>query len=189
VTSTTLNGFKEAVDFAAPKHVTEREIVGFWRLDQSVGKAPDGPFTSCVANVELNGKGGVKTVYEGEIMLSEYTFTERAWPRSCKIEFQAKAFQGPSDEYPVNMLYKGYFRRKVLDNKIIRIEGKIYALSGKGMFKRQVPIGTFTARKRIAPPVRRREPPVRENAVDDNEEYDLDDYYDDAYYDDDNEPR
>ena len=146
---------KLAVGVASPKHVSPRQVVGVWRLDQTVElsssrkRSNDKKVITCAANIRLDGKGNLCTTYEGNEMKSRYDFVERSWPRSCTIEFEARAFQGPSDSEPVNMFYKGYFTRKVMDRSVIKIEGKIYALRGRGVFKKRVLVGNFTARKRL----------------------------------------
>jgi len=143
-----------------------------------VGTSVDGPIEACAANVELNARGDCITKYKDEVYRTPYTFIERSWPRSCSIEFEARAYQGPNDEEPVTMLYKGYFRRKLADKRVIKIIGKIYQVR-RGMLgrkgKREL-VGTFVARRRItAPPTNERDDNFEEEYDD---EYDEDDEYD-----------
>ena len=140
---------KAAVSLASPKHVSIRHVAGVWRFDQTVGKPGKSRVITCAANIRFDTRGNLSTTYDGKETKSRYEFVERSWPRYCSIEFEANAFQGPSDAEPVNMFYKGYFTRKVMDRSVIKIEGKIYALKGRGMFKKKVQVGTFTARKRL----------------------------------------
>lgn len=170
---------RAAVHLASPKYVSRNDIIGVWRFDQQVGSMPDGPFTSCAANIEFTLKGETITIYNKKEMVSTFLFVERSWPRSCTIEFEANAFQGPDDKVPVKMLYRGYFRRKIAKRSVIKIEGKMYSISGRGSLfsrKREVLVGSFTARKRI-------------DAKQVYQDEDIDDFYDGEYddYDDFNE--
>mmetsp|Transcript_2469 Transcript_2469/g.3639 ORF Transcript_2469/g.3639 Transcript_2469/m.3639 type:complete len:323 (+) Transcript_2469:146-1114(+) len=145
---TTLKGSgKAAFYLAAPKHVERREVVGVWRLDQSVG---DKLSTVCAANVEFTPKGDVIVNYDDETFVTPFLFRERNWPQSCTIEFEARAFQGPHDERPVLMRYKGYFRRKLADSNVIKIVGDIYVVSKTGWRRGDGKrIGSFVARRRL----------------------------------------
>jgi len=160
---------KAAFYLVSPKHVTRKEVWGVWRLDQQVGTSADGPMEACAANVELTHRGDCITKYKDEVYRTPYTFVEKSWPRSCSVEFEARAYQGPNDDQPVTMLYKGYFRRKIADKRVVKIVGKIYQVR-RGMLgrkgKREL-VGTFVARRRITAPPR--------------EEEDFDDDYDDEY--------
>lgn len=145
-----------------------------------MGDLPDGPFTSCAANIEFTPKGEIITAYNEKEMISTFLFTERRWPRSCTIEFEARAFQGPNDKEPVKMLYKGYFKRKLANRNIIKIEGKIYSVSGGGRLwsrKREVLVGSFIARKRI-------DSKQVQNGMEDDIDDGYDDYEEDFGYDD-----
>lgn len=181
---------KAAYYLTAPKFVQRKEIFGSWRLDQSVGDS------ACAATIELTPRGDVITRYEGEESSTGYLFQSRKWPRSCTIEFEAAAFQGPSDDRPVRYYYRGSFRRKMADKNVIKITGKIYEVKvsrfGRGKSGPGEEVGSFVARRRIS----RKDGGDRdggdgrkgedENAdvYDDN----YDDFYDDDddYYDDDN---
>ena len=152
--STVRESTKVAMNLASPKRVQLRHVAGMWRFDQVVsytkGKGRrEGDEILCAANIEMDARGKCFTTYEGKKVDSDYNFIERAWPRFCTIEFTAKAFQGPHDKEPVAMFYKGHFTRKVMDRSVIKIEGKIYALRGRGMFQKKVCVGTFVARKRL----------------------------------------
>ena len=144
---------KAAYYLASPKHVSRADIVGIWRLDQNALQA------SCAANIELTMRGDVLVTYEGQEFRTPYYFAERSWPRSCTIQFEARAFQGPRDKEPVNMLYVASFRKKIADRNVIKMIGKIYQITHtKGKFpfggnaSTKTLVGTFTARKRFTPP-------------------------------------
>ena len=168
-TSTLKSGGKAAYYLTAPKFVSRKEVCGIWRLDQSIGS------TACAANIEFTSNGDAITKYHGEENVNGYLFQSRSWPRSCTIEFQAEAFQGPEDDFPVRYVYKGSFRRKIADKNVIKIVGKIYEVKkrfGRGD-GRGVEVGSFVARRRIT-------------AADRNQSEDYDDYddYDEEYDDD-----
>lgn len=189
----------------SPRHVTLDDIASCprsrsrsggamtaWRLDQLVGPMPAGPFTPCAANVLFDPDGRtVITKYDGRIIRSNYKFVEHSWPRYCQIEFDAPAFQGPDDPEPVYMTYKGKFVRKILRPSVIKIKGTIYECDGgpggRGklgkMFRRQVCVGTFEARKRISLPG----DSLPDHGGDDDDYDDDDDEYSDDYDDDGND--
>ena len=211
-TLSTLKGTgKAAFYLASPKHVSREEIWGIWRLDQVLLRGPDRESAvSCAANVELTPKGDVVTKYKEEEYQTVYLFKSRSWPRSCSIEFEARAFQGPGDDVPVSYLYKGTFRRKMADRGVVKIVGKVYEIPKKGGFWRKgggasgpgVEVGSFVARRRISRQqegrgvttskyktssrMHRNEFPEDEDGYDDTD-LDTEDYYDvdeDDYYDD-----
>lgn len=135
---------------------------------------------SCAANVEFTPRGEVMVKYKDETYETTYLFRERSWPQSCTIEFEARAFQGPHDEEPVLVKYKGYFRRKMADSRVIKIVGHIYEVPRKGLWRkgrRGRKIGTFVARRRLTKKETRRE--EEEDEYDD--EYDFEDLEDDEY--------
>jgi hypothetical protein len=138
---------KGAVDLAANKHVVEYQIFGKWRFMQEI-EVKKGVFISCPATIEFLEDGTVVTVCDGQKFESEYVFKERPWPRKCGIYFQARAFQGPKDTEPVNMFYKGYFKRSIMNPNVLLIRGKVYKLAGKMFWKQQLKAGTFKATKR-----------------------------------------
>lgn len=143
----TKGSVKAAVDLCASKHVNLLQIVGKWRVQQEI-EVRKGVFIACPATIELQEDGSVVTTCDGQEYKSEFTFRERPWPRKCTISFQARAFQGPKDPEPVAMFYKGYFKRSIMNPKVILIRGKVYRLSGKLFFKRQEKCGKFKASKR-----------------------------------------
>lgn len=138
---------KGAVDLAANKHVAEYQIFGKWRFMQEI-EVKKGVFISCPATIEFLEDGTVVTVCDGQKFESEYVFKERPWPRKCSIYFQARAFQGPKDTEPVNMFYKGYFKRSIMNPNVLLIRGKVYKLAGKMFWKQQHKTGLFKATKR-----------------------------------------
>lgn len=184
--STLKTSGKAAYYLTAPKFVTKREIVGVWRLDQSIGQAV------CAANIEFTPQGDAITKYKGEEDSHGYLFQSRSWPRSCTIEFEAKAFQGPGDEVPVSYYYKGYFRRKIADKNVIKIVGKIYEIRrskfGKGRANAGREVGSFVARRRLTASDRNRISDDRSTegrSSDFDDAYDVEsDFYDSDGYDD-----
>lgn len=121
---------KSAVDLLAGKHVSLQQIVGKWRLHQEI-TLRKGIVVSCPSTFELLKNGTVVTTFEDHVYHSPYVFKERQWPRYCTIQFEARAFKGPGDKEPVVMLYKGYFKRSILNSKVILMRGRVYRTTGK----------------------------------------------------------
>ena len=174
-TTTTLkSGGKAAYYLTAPKFVSRNEVCGVWRFDQSIDS------TACAANVEFTPSGDAVTKYHGEENVNGYLFQSRSWPRSCTIEFESEAFQGPEDNGPVRYYYKGSFRRKIADKNVIKIVGKIYEVKKRfGKSSRGVEVGSFVARRRITAADRNRGEKGDEEFEDMYDDYD--DYDDDLY--------
>ncbi|CAN0152776.1 unnamed protein product, partial [Ascophyllum nodosum] len=105
VGSATGRSVKAVVQTLQPKSVGIGEILDTWKIEQVIGKLPR-RVTRCAATVEFRRDGTVATSFEGRETVSEFTFRSHSWPRTCTIEFEARAFQGPWDEEPVWKLYK-----------------------------------------------------------------------------------
>jgi len=140
----TKGSIKSAVDLVAAKHVTLRQICGKWRISQEI-EVKKGIFVNCPATIEIKEDGTITTTFDDQEFKSEFIFKERAWPRKCTIQFNARAFQGPGDAEPRNMYYKGFFKRSLLNPNIVFIRGKVYRLSGKMFWKAQNKCGKFKA--------------------------------------------
>jgi hypothetical protein len=128
---------KKAVNLVTAKHVAFNQIIGKWRLyqDIEIGK---GNIVSYPVSIQLLSNGTIMSYFENDAMKSAFAFKERKWPKRCSIEFQIKSFKAPhrsqgEQEQPVSMLYKGYFKRSVLNPKLIFMRGKIYKISGKSL--------------------------------------------------------
>ena len=136
---------------------------------------------SCAANVEFTPRGDVLVNYQNQTYETTYLFRERSWPQSCTIEFEARAFQGPQDEEPVLMRYKGFFRRKLVDANVIKIVGYIYEVPRKGRMWRGGgkgrKVGMFVARRRLV----KREARRKEEEEQYDEEYDLEEFDGEEY--------
>ena len=112
-----------------------------------------------------------------------YTFIERNYPLFCSVKFIIPGFIFSNDDNnngnddAKTFLYKGTFRRKILDPSIIYIKGKIYKIE-KTMFggKKEILVGTFRGRKRLETSI------TNLNNYDDA---DYDDFYDEYDNDDD----
>ena len=154
LTKFTGNRVREAVTTVQPKYVPFSAVLGLWKMTQKVGGKLSGkgsaPVVVCEATIELRGDGSVVTSYQGQEMYSEFIFKERAWPRSCSVEFEAHAFKGPYDRAPVNKFYKGYLRPKLTNNRIIIMEGKMYEVYGTYFWKSRKEIGRFRAVKKLS---------------------------------------
>jgi hypothetical protein len=140
----TKGGVKVAVDLVSAKHVSLNQFVGKWRMEQEV-QISKGASITCPASLEFTEDGRVITSFEGKVQTSEFKFIERPWPRKCTIQFEAAAFQGPSDKEPVSMFYRGHFKKSILNPNVVLIRGKVYKLTGSMFWKKQKKCGTFKA--------------------------------------------
>lgn len=169
-----------AVQLASPAHrrpISIRELSGRWRLDQCLwSRSSSGSNTLCAANVELTPQGQVLVVLLQDpeqqqsdsasaslpstssssttTLTTKYVFHAHPWPKSCRLEFQARAFQGPRDVHPILVHYQGSVRRKVADPSVLKIVGHMYQVvrpprNGKPA-KLGKRIGTFVARRRLS---------------------------------------
>ena len=141
------SSMKGAVDLLSAKHVYLDQIFGKWRLSQEV-EIREGVFVSCPATIEFCEGNVVYSYFNDNEFTSEFIFKERNWPRACTITFQAEAFQGPRDEEPRRMLYRGKFKKSIMNPNVIFVRGSIFKLSGKLMWKSKRQVGTFKATMR-----------------------------------------
>jgi hypothetical protein len=96
---------KAAFDLVSAKHVTNKQIIGKWKLYQEVVVRAN-IILDCPATIEFLRNGTAITKFNGKTYSSTYTFKENKWPKSCRIEFFAHAFQGPGDAEPRYLFYK-----------------------------------------------------------------------------------
>jgi hypothetical protein len=121
---------KGVFEAVTSKHVSLEQVVGKWKLLQEVSSA-SGSVVTCPATIELLANGTILTTFNGAVMKSEFTFKERKWPKSCTIQFSANIFQGANDIKPRAMIYKGYFKKSLLNPGVVLIRGDMYQVSGK----------------------------------------------------------
>ena len=152
---------KAAYYLIRPKAIKEQEIWGVWRLDQQIG------IKQSTANIELTPQGHV-ILRQGNnniVWKGPYTFIAPTWPLSCRIEFEARAFQDKTttsnnskdQSKPVLLLfYKGYLERKVANPSIIKMVGTLYDIERRKSIlgRKDLPvkyhkIGSFVGRRRV----------------------------------------
>ncbi|CAB9525456.1 expressed unknown protein (Partial), partial [Seminavis robusta] len=126
---------KAAYYLMRPKSISEREILGVWRLDQQVG------MKQSTANIELTSRGQV-IIRSGDdetiIWKAPFSFVAPTWPQSCRVEFEARAFQPAGSKKPRLFFYKGYLERKMADSSVIKMSGILYEIERpKSMFGRK----------------------------------------------------
>lgn len=143
VMGATKKTFKSGYDILSYKHVALREIVGKWKFSQEVTLKKNVVY-SCPATILFLKNGTVITTCNGKEYRTKFRYEERMWPRYCTIKFNAYAFQGPSDPEPLNLYYKGHFKRSYFNKKAILIRGKMYRTS-KGLWKTTEKCGKFKA--------------------------------------------
>lgn len=125
---------KSALDVISVKHVSYLQILGKWKIYQDINVGNDEDVLSYPVSVELLENGTVVTRRNGEEHMAPFKFTERQWPQKCSIEFELKTFD--SDGGSVSsapLLYKGYFKRSLLNNLIVIMKGSLYKTSGKSL--------------------------------------------------------
>jgi len=136
---------KGTVDLLAGKHVYLDQILGKWRLmqDVEVGRGAQA-IVSCPATIELCDGGEARSYFGDAECVTQFTFRERAWPKYCTVSFEAEAFQGPQDDTPVRMLYRGRFKKSILNPNVIFVRGTMYRVS-RNVFgaKRRTKCGKF----------------------------------------------
>ena len=116
-TTTVKTSGKAAFYLMRPKAIQESELWGVWRLDQQVG------MKQCTANIELTKRGDV-VVRSGNniIWKARYRFVQPTWPQSCRIEFEAPAFQPPNSKKSWMLRYKGTIERKMADKSVVSLQ-------------------------------------------------------------------
>lgn len=144
---------KGTVNLMAGKHVYLDQILGKWRLMQDVDLGV-GAIVSCPATIELLDGGVCLSYFEDQECVTKFTFRERAWPKYCTISFEAEAFQGPNDDSPVRMQYRGKFKKSIMNPNIIFIRGRMYRVT-RNVFgaKKRVKCGKFKMTQLRARPV------------------------------------
>lgn len=120
---------KKVIDLVSNKHVTASQVVGKWKLSQDINIRP-GVSITFPASIEFFEDGTLKTKFEGKDYVSSYKFVEQSWPLRCSIEFDARACVIGNDPEPVSLSYKGYFKRSIMNPRVIFVRGKIYKTSG-----------------------------------------------------------
>ncbi|CAM9704581.1 unnamed protein product, partial [Chrysoparadoxa australica] len=142
----TIKSMKGVVHVLQPRQVELQDILTAWKLEQEIVR--DGREERSAATIELRRDGTVVTRYEGREVVTDFIFKRHSWPRACTIEFEARAFQGPDDPVPLLKHYKGQFTRNLMDSKIIGMEGSIYDVEGRGLWRRKSKTGSFTGTRR-----------------------------------------
>jgi len=121
----TRGAIKKAFDAITLKKVFLKEIVGKWRIYQDI-EIRHGVFVSCPASIELFENRTLISHFNGSAFVTSFKFIDRSWPRPCLIQFEAAIFKSPLDHEPIRFYYKGYFKKSMMNNKIILIRGKVY---------------------------------------------------------------
>lgn len=123
---------KGAFDLVSVKHVSYYQILGKWNIYQDV-ELKGGAVFSYPVSVELHEDGSVTSRYNDEVHNSTFKFVERQWPKKCSVEFEIRSFKAEEQEEPVPVLYKGYFKRSLLNSHIVFMKGKLFQTTGKAL--------------------------------------------------------
>jgi hypothetical protein len=174
---------KLAYNVIRPKHVDIRETDGLWRLEQQVTE-PGDRIVASVATIELQSRPRLVVIRKQEeqgkdtmkIIKEPYTFTKQKLSGSFQTQFVAPAFLVGENQMRLYG-YRGTWRRKLADKRVIKLVGKIYQVHRQRFGKQRgeyvfgQAVGTFVARRRI----RAR---VDEDLEEDDDEDDDEDEYD-----------
>jgi hypothetical protein len=152
-----------------PKQVKVKELVGLWRLDQSVVNlySNDGysnyndESVEATANLQVSDRGTIILVMDASVetrTVVKYKFTPAGMVSSAKVEFTTTTTNtGGSSSNDHNddivLLYRAYIHRKLADPAVIKWKGKIYRIERtgwRGKNEKLVAVGTFVARRRLS---------------------------------------
>lgn len=121
---------KNSIDRFSPKHVTLDDICGKWKMNQEIALKED-ILLSYPATIDFSTSGHVITEDDqGKKHSGNFAFSERIWPRFCTIRFDAYAFQDPNTKELVKLIYKGYFKRSIMNPQIVLLRGNVYRKEG-----------------------------------------------------------
>ena len=147
---------KVAYHIVKPRHVDIRELMGLWRLDQSIMGTTNGGSTdmASVATVELDARLKVVRLKlpNGKTVEQPFLF-QKTRLGSYMTEFVVPAFL--VGDTPRLYGYRGTWQRKLADKRVIKLVGKIYTVrkqrfgKEKGKYLFAQPVGTFVARRRM----------------------------------------
>lgn len=141
-----------AYQLIKPRHVDPTELMGLWRLDQQISS--NGMDLASVATVEMDPGPRLVTLKRpnGKTIVEPYTF-QKTRLGSYQTEFILPAFL--VGETPRLYGYRGTWQRKLADQRVIKLVGKIYKVKqqrfgkSKGKYIFSQSIGTFVARRRM----------------------------------------
>ncbi len=123
---------KGALDMVSVKHVSFFQILGKWKIYQDVELDKNAVFSYPVS-IELFEDGTVTSKYNNIEHNSTFKFVERQWPKKCSIEFEIKTYKSEEDVEPVALLYKGYFKRSMMNTQVVFMKGRLFQTTGKAL--------------------------------------------------------
>jgi hypothetical protein len=121
---------KASADALAVKYVHHKDILGTWRFEQTVIEE-DGTEVVEAASIEVLRNNTVRTRCGGITRLSPYVFVQRPWPRRCSIAFEACTHHSPGQSEPETVMYKGYFKRSLMNPDVVFIRGSVFQTRGR----------------------------------------------------------
>lgn len=121
---------KASMNLVTAKHVSFSQLIGKWRITQDI-EIGKGKVISYPVSIQLLDNGTVISSFGDVEYTSTFKFREKQWPRMCRIEFQIRSYKAPGDTEPSAMLYRGYFKKSLLNPDLIFMRGKVYKASGK----------------------------------------------------------
>jgi hypothetical protein len=124
--------FKGAFDMVSVKHVSYFQIIGKWKIYQDVELQKDSVISYPVT-IELMEDGTIKSRYNNVEYNSTFKFVERQWPKKCSIEFEILSHKNDDDPEPTPLLYKGYFKRSMMNSQVVFMKGRLFQTTGKAL--------------------------------------------------------
>lgn len=121
---------KASVDALSVKYVDRSDIVGTWRFEQTITEE-DGSEVVEAASIEVLRNNTARSRCRGVTALRPYSFTQRPWPRRCSISLEAPTHIYPGASEPSNVMYKGYFKRSLMNRDVVFIRGSVYQTRGR----------------------------------------------------------
>lgn len=130
LTSATVGLFKKsmkaAVHAMSPKYVSMNELLGTWRLEQTLFDDESALDTTEALTVRFFRNGTISS----KTGRFDFSFVSRAWPRYCTITFKVP-FQVSSDAgRPIILTYNGYFERPPLSSEMVILRGTVHCTKG-----------------------------------------------------------
>lgn len=126
---------KASTEAVATKHVRQGEIIGAWRIEQTIkdSSSMDQDIIEAVT-IRFLRNGTLVAQVNGIPYQADYSFVARSWPRYCTIKFSAPTHIDPNSRRSVLVTYVGNFIRPLFSNDIILLRGTVHRQRGNFMY-------------------------------------------------------
>ena len=125
---------KTSAEAVAVKHVRKGEVLGTWRIEQTIkdNSLMDRNIVEAVT-IRFLRNGTFVAQVNGVPFRADYSFVARSWPRYCTIKFSAPTHIDPNTRKPVLITYAGHFLRPLFSKDIVLLRGTVHRLRGNFM--------------------------------------------------------